>query len=99
MRVSITHYKGKTEVVAVTNEPIKGVPHSNGGVVIFKLLRGAKDAPDKGRVAIAGRNPDAIWFSGYTDRVIFDELGLFDEYIALEKGRNSLSQAAVSAAE
>lgn len=84
-RLSITHYKGKTEVVAVTNKPIKGVPHSESGVVIFKLLRSAKDAPDKGKVAIAGRNPKAIWFSGYTDRVVFDELGLFDEYIALEK--------------
>jgi L-lysine 2,3-aminomutase len=84
-RLSITHYKGKTEVVAVTNGPIKGVPHSEGGVVIFKLLRSAKNAPDKGKVAIVGRNPDAIWFSGYTDRVVFDELGLFDEYIALER--------------
>ena len=84
-RLSITHYKGKTEVVAVTNKPITGVAHSESGVVIFKLLRSAKDAPDKGKVAIAGRNPDAIWFSGYADRVVFDELGLFDEYIALEK--------------
>lgn len=84
-RLSITHYKGKTEVVAVTNQAIKGVPLSANGVVIFKLLRSAKDAPDKGKVAIAGRNPNAIWFSGYTDRVVFDELGLFDEYIALEK--------------
>jgi lysine 2,3-aminomutase len=84
-RLSITHYKGKTEVVAVTNEPIKGVKNAEGGVVIFKLLRSAKDAPDKGKVAIAGRNPSAIWFSGYIDRVVFDELGLFDEYIALAK--------------
>jgi len=51
----------------------------------FKLLRSAKDAPLKGQVAIAGRNPEAIWFSDYTDRVIFDELGLFDEYIELER--------------
>jgi L-lysine 2,3-aminomutase len=84
-RLSITHYKGKTEVVAVTREPLKGVPGGENGVVIFKLLRSAKNAPDKGKVAIAGRNPNAIWFSGYTDRVLFDELGLFDEYIALEK--------------
>ena len=25
-RMSITHYKGKTEVAAVTNEPIPGLP-------------------------------------------------------------------------
>ena len=48
-------------------------------VVIFKLLRGAFDAPHKGKVSIVGRNPEAIWFSGYEDRVIFDEAGLFTE--------------------
>ena len=26
-----------------------------------------------------GRNPEAIWFSGYDDRVLFDEAGLFDD--------------------
>lgn len=84
-RLSITHYKGKTEIVAVTNEPLEGVPGGENGVIIFKLLRSAADAPLKGKVAIAGRNPQAIWFDDYTDRVIFDELGLFDEYIALER--------------
>ncbi len=78
-RLSITHYLGKTEVVAVTNEPMPGVPGAENGVVIFKLLRGAADAGNKGQVAIVGRNPDAIWFSGYEDRVIFDEAGLFKE--------------------
>jgi L-lysine 2,3-aminomutase len=77
-RLSITHYKGKTEVAAVTNEPIPGVPGTENGVVIFKILRNAADAPDKGKVCIVGRNPDAIWFDGYADRVIFDEAGLFD---------------------
>jgi hypothetical protein len=76
-RLSITHYLGKTEVVAVTNEPMPGVPGTENGVVIFKLLRGAADAQNKGEVAIVGRNPDAIWFSGYEDRVIFDEAGSF----------------------
>ena len=78
-RLSITHYLGKTEVVAVTNDPIPGVPGAENGVVIFKLLRGAEDAPKKGKVAIVGRNPEAIWFSGYEDRVIYDEAGLFAE--------------------
>ena len=77
-RLSITHYKGKTEVVAVTDEPIPGVPGSEHGVVIFKILRNAADAPDRGKVCIVGRNPDAIWFDGYADRVIYDEAGLFD---------------------
>jgi len=77
-RLSITHYKGKTEVAAVTNEPIPGVPGTENGVVIFKILRNAASAPDRGKVCIVGRNPEAIWFDGYADRVIYDEAGLFD---------------------
>lgn len=76
-RLSITHYKGKTEVNAVTNEPIPGLAGSENGVVIFKILRNAGSAPDRGKVCIVGRNPDAIWFDGYDDRVLFDEAGLY----------------------
>ena len=77
-RLSITHYLGKTEVAAVTNEPLPGVPGGENGVLIFKLLRNPADAPDRGKVCIVGRNPDAIWFDDYEDRVIYDEAGLFD---------------------
>ena len=77
-RLSITHYKGKTEVAAVTNVPIPGVPHAEKGVVVFKNLRNALDAPDRGKTCIVGRNPEAIWFDGYEDRVIADEMGMFD---------------------
>jgi lysine 2,3-aminomutase len=83
-RLSITHYKGKTEVSAVTSEPIPGVPGTENGVLIFKILRNALDAPDRGKVCIVGRNPDAIWFDDYEDRVIFDEAGLF-EYARVSK--------------
>jgi L-lysine 2,3-aminomutase len=76
-RLSITHYKGKTEVAAVTNEPLAGIPGTENGFVVLKLLRGAEDASDRGKVTIVGRNPNAIWFSGYEDRVIYDEAGLF----------------------
>jgi len=76
-RLSITHYKGKTEVVAVTNDPMPGVAGSEHGVVIMKLLRGAADAPLRGKVTILGRNPKAVWFNGYDDRVLYDEAGLF----------------------
>jgi len=85
-RLSITHYKGKTEVAAVTNEPIPGVPESEHGVVIFKILRNAAAAPDRGKVCIVGRNPEALWFDDYADRVIYDEAGLFD-YSRVEKSR------------
>jgi hypothetical protein len=77
-RLSITHYKGKTEVNAVTNKPIPGLKGSENGVVLFKILRSAGAAADKGRVCIVGRNPEALWFDGYADRVLFDEAGLYD---------------------
>ena len=77
-RLSITHYKGKTEVNAVTNQPIPGLAGSENGVVIFKILRNAGSAPDRGKVCIVGRNPNAVWFDDYADRVLFDEAGLYD---------------------
>ena len=91
-RLSITHYKGKTEVSAVTNEPIPGVPGTKNGVVIFKILRNALDAPDRGKVCIVGRNPDALWFDDYADRVVFDEAGLFD-YARVDKKRIEVEEA------
>ncbi len=92
-RLSITHYKGKTEVAAVTNEPIPGVPGTENGVVIFKILRNALDAPDRGKVCIVGRNPDAIWFDDYEDRVIFDEAGLYDYARVDKKKRIQVAEA------
>ena len=77
-RLSITHYKGKTEVAAVSDKPIQGLPGTEEGFVVFKILRNAADAPDRGKMSIVGRNPDALWFDDYQDRVIFDDAGLFD---------------------
>lgn len=76
-RLSITHYKGKTEVCAVTREA-SGIPGGENGIVVFKLYRNAGAAEDRGKIAIVGRNPEAIWFNDYEDRVIFDEAGLFE---------------------
>ena len=45
----------------------------------------AASAPDRGKVCIVGRNPEAIWFSGYADRVIYDEVGLYHDAEALRK--------------
>ena len=61
-----------------------GVRGAENGVLIFKILRNALDAPDRGKVCIVGRNPDAIWFDDYEDRVIYDEAGLYD-YKRVEK--------------
>ncbi|MDP6963098.1 MAG: hypothetical protein QGF46_02915 [Planctomycetota bacterium] len=77
-RLSITHYLGKTEVVSVTDEPIPGLPGAENGIVVFKLLRNPADAPDKGKMCIVARNPDAVWFDDYADRVLFDEAGLYE---------------------
>ena len=79
-RMTCVHFKGKTEVAAVTEEPIPGLPGAENGVVIFKVLRSPADAPDRGKIAIVGRNPEALWFDDYIDRVILDEAGLFDYY-------------------
>ncbi len=79
-RLSITHYKGKTEVAAITDTPVPGVKGGENGVVVFKLLRGAADASNRAKVTIVGRNPEAIWFSGYDDRVVVDEAELYSMY-------------------
>lgn len=77
-RLSITHYKGKTEVAAVTDRALPGVPGAENGFVVLKLLRSAASAPERGKVCLVGRNPQAIWFSGYDDRVLYDEAGLYE---------------------
>ncbi len=76
-RLAVVHYKGKIEVSAVTDAPIAGLRGSENGVVIFKLLRSPADARDRGKVTIVGRNPEALWFDDYADRVLLDEAGLF----------------------
>ena len=78
-RLTLVHFKGKTEVAAVTEDPIAGMPGAEDGVVVFKVLRSPADARDRGKVAIVGRNPEALWFDDYADRVIVDEAGLFDQ--------------------
>jgi hypothetical protein len=95
-RLSITHYKGKTEVAAVTSKPIPGVPGTENGVLIFKILRNALDAPDRGKVCIVGRNPGAIWFDEYEDRVIYDEAGLYD-YVRVDKKTVEINEAVAAA--
>ena len=78
-RLTIVHYKGKTEVSAVTDGPIAGLRGAEDGVVIFKVLRNPAHAPDRGKVTIVGRNPEALWFDEYEDRVLLDEAGLFSQ--------------------
>lgn len=86
-RLSITHYKGKTEVAAVSNKPLAGLPGTENGFVMLKLLRGVEDARDRGKVTIVGRNPHAIGFDDYNDRVIYDEAGLYADVEQAESER------------
>ena len=95
-KLSITHYKGKTEVVAVTDKPVPGLPGAENGVVILKLLRNAADAPEMGKVCIVGRTPDGLWFDDYADRVLFDEAGLFD-YVRTQAKKVNLEEVAKEA--
>ena len=95
-KLSITHYKGKTEVVAVTDKPVPGLPGAENGVVILKLLRNAADAPEMGKVCIVGRNPEGLWFDDYADRVLFDEAGLFD-YVRTQAKKANLEEVSKEA--
>ena len=88
-RLAMAHYRGKTEVCAVTDSPVPGLEGSGDGVVILKLLRSVADASERGKVCIVGRNPEALWFDDYEDRILFDEAGLFDDHRveSVESGR------------
>ncbi|MGB0718920.1 MAG: hypothetical protein ACPGRX_00505 [Bdellovibrionales bacterium] len=78
---------GKMEIVSVI-EPIDlpkdelaALPGSLGtilqtllgdGLVVFKSHRSPFEAETQGDLIIAKRNPDALWISGYEDRIIYD---------------------------
>jgi|GEM_PF-87774 len=42
------------------------------GLIIFKFHRSPHSAGAQGDLVIAKRNPDALWISGYEDRIIYD---------------------------
>ena len=42
------------------------------GLVIFKIYRSPYDANSQGDLVIARRNPEALWISGYEDRILYD---------------------------
>lgn len=65
---------GKIVVVGTTKPEHEG----DSGNIIFKVLRSPGDASTRGGLVIAKRNPKALWVSGYADRVVYDETGVFD---------------------
>ena len=42
------------------------------GLIIFKFHRSPNAASTGGDLVIAKRNPEALWISGYEDRIIYD---------------------------
>jgi len=56
---------GKMQVVGVTQ-----------GQIIFKIFRSPADAGTQGNIIIARSNPDALWISGYLDRIVSDDTGI-----------------------
>jgi hypothetical protein len=42
------------------------------GLIFFKMLRSPHGAETQGQLVIAKRNPEALWISGYEDRIIYD---------------------------
>ncbi len=61
--------QGKVEVCGVSGEP-------DNGYVVFKWHRNPGAAAQRGQIAIARRNPDALWIHDYQDRVFQDPEGL-----------------------
>ncbi|PIR32858.1 MAG: hypothetical protein COV36_03355 [Alphaproteobacteria bacterium CG11_big_fil_rev_8_21_14_0_20_44_7] len=42
------------------------------GLIFFKIMRSPHGASTQGQLVIAKRNPNALWISGYEDRIIYD---------------------------
>ncbi len=84
-RFSLSTEWGKLEVVSVI-DPIK-IPQDAAmpgvmqmmlnelfgeGLIIFRSHRSPFEAESQGDIIIAKRNPEALWISGYEDRILYD---------------------------
>ncbi len=84
-RFAMSTEHGKLEVVSVLNPPdieelTKNLPESakaiiagliGDGIVVMKAHR-TPDTHFQGDLIIAKRNPEALWISGYEDRILYD---------------------------
>ena len=59
-----------TEVAANLPETVKGA--LKDGFIVFKIHRSPYSAETQSDIVIARRNPQALWLSGYEDRIIYD---------------------------
>lgn len=73
----IMYYKGKIEVVVVIDKLISGFLGVENGVVVLKLFCFVELVFEWCKVMIVGCNFEVVWFSGYDDCVLFDEVGLY----------------------
>jgi L-lysine 2,3-aminomutase len=92
---------GKVEVVSVTDplempaEALQALPGPVGhllktllgdGLTIFRVHRSPFSAETQGDLIIAKRNPEALWLSGYEDRILYDtRVGKTGKYDGLFK--------------
>jgi len=77
-RFALSTEAGKMELVAVIDgdERLSHLPGPLGeamadGIVVFRLHR-TPDAARQSDLVIARRNPDALWITGYEDRILYD---------------------------
>jgi len=77
---------GKMEVISMIDaanikQLAKGMPKDaqkfaeemfGKGLIFFKIMRSPHGASTQGALIIAKRNPEALWISGYEDRIIYD---------------------------
>lgn len=77
---------GKMEVMSIMDAPdfakiTKGIPADAAkvvqelfgeGLIFMKMLRSPHGAETQGQLIIAKRNPNALWISGYEDRIVYD---------------------------
>lgn len=77
-RFALSTEAGKTELVAVIegDERLRSVGGELGdalaeGLVVFRLHR-TPHADRQSDLIIARRNPDALWITGYEDRILYD---------------------------
>ncbi|MBO6797380.1 hypothetical protein [Maricaulis sp.] len=102
-RFSLSTEAGKMEVVGM----IDPMPEMAGvdshlaeamadGLIIFRLHRTPKEHL-QGDIVIARRNPDALWLTGYEDRILFD--GRKDDFDARAATLLALANSRLQAAE
>ena len=62
----------------MSDKPIQGLPGTEEGFVVFKILRNARGCSGPGQDEHRRAQSGRLWFDDYEDRVIFDDAGLFD---------------------